>query len=119
MHMGSEETENGRMVDPNPSRAVDLDFPTLGRLVGGEAQNLFDEAEVVNDEIQVLAMDIDWEPAARILDLEAEVPSSPEELIARLNGIGATAYRLARHVRTLVEFRTIHLVRRADAEAGR
>lgn len=116
--MAHETTPDELKVDPNPSHAVDLDYPTLGRLVEAEAQDLDESAELVYEELQTLARDQDWEPAASILDDEAEVPRSPDELIARLNGIGQSAYRLARHVRTLVEFRAIHLARRADSEVG-
>jgi hypothetical protein len=116
--MAQEANHDEPTVDPNPSHAVDLDYPTLGRLVEAEAQDLYESAELVNDELQDLARDQEWEPAANVLDYEAEVPRSPDELIARLNGIGQSAYRLGRHVRTLVEFRAIHLARRADTEAG-
>jgi len=116
--MDEQADNNDPTVDPNPSRPVDLDFPTLGRLVEAEAHDLYENAELVDDELKDWTRDQDWEPAARIMDLESEVGRSPDELIARLNGIGQSAYRLARHVRTLVEFRAIHLAHRAHAEAG-
>ena len=103
---------------PNPSQPVDLDYPTLGRLVETEAEDLYESAETVNDELKQLTRDQDWVPAATIIDHELEVPRSPDELIARLNGIGQSAYRLARHVRTLVEFRALHVARRAETESG-
>jgi hypothetical protein len=105
--------------DPNPSRPVDLDYPTLGRLVGAEAQSLAEAAQAVNNELQAVAGATDWEQAATIADQQDELPRSPDELIANLNGIGADAYRLARHVRTLVEFRSIHLAHQADLDGGR
>lgn len=105
--------------DPNPSRPVDLDYPTLGRLVGAEAQGLAEVAHAVNAELQALAGATDWEQAVTIVDQQDKLPRSPDELIANLNGIGADAYRLARHVRTLVEFRTIHLAHQAELDGGR
>lgn len=115
--MTNKPSAGGQSVGPNPSQSVPLDYPTLGGLMQVEAQDLVDDAGYVNDEIQHLARDQDWEPAARIDEEGAEVPCSPDELIARLNGIGQTAYRLARHVRTLVELRAFHLERRAGVEA--
>jgi len=105
--------------DPNPSRPVDLDYPTLGRLVGAEAHGLADAAQAVNAELQHLAGAADWQEVPATGDQPDEVPRSPDELIVNLNGIGADAYRLARHVRTLVEFRTIHLAHQADLDCGR
>lgn len=90
--------------DPNPSHPVDLDLPTLGRLVRAEAQDLVETAASVNDELQLLSGSTDGEWAGDSLGRKDEVPRSPDEIIASLNGIGAAAYRLARHVRTLVEF---------------
>jgi hypothetical protein len=100
--------------DPNPSRPVDLDFPTLGRLVEAEGSDLHESAARVNVELAHLTRAEDEAPAVATAGEEPEDPCSPEEVIARLNGIGAAAYRLARHVRTLVEFRAIHLARTED-----
>ena len=100
--------------DPSPSRPVDLDFPTLGRLVVAEAQDLAGTAASIDRDLEHLVDVSDVELTGDDSDQGDEMPRSPDELIASLNGIGATAYRLARHVRTLVEFRTIHLARQAD-----
>jgi hypothetical protein len=110
--------QHGPTVDPNPSRTVDLDYPTLGRLVEAEVEDLYESAGAVIDELKDLTRDQDLVPAAAIIDHEVEVPRSPDELIVRLNGIGQSAYRLARHVRTLVEFRALHIARRAETEAA-
>lgn len=99
--------------DPNPSRPVDLDFPTLGRLVEAEGSELHESAGRVNAGLVQLSRAKGGSGAVAAVDGE-EDPCSPEELIARLNGIGAAAYRLARHVRTLVEFQAIHLARTED-----
>jgi hypothetical protein len=113
--------QDGRTADPNPSQPVDLDYPTLDRLVQAEAESLVEQTGYVADEIGSLSLVNDdlAVSAITILDHEAEIPRSVDELVAQLNGIGATAYRLARHVRTLVEFRKVHLEARADREAGR
>jgi hypothetical protein len=113
-----EQADHDPTADPNPSRPVDLDFPTLGRLVEAEARDLYQNAELVNDELKDWTRDQAREPAARTIDSETDIARSPDELIARLNGIGQSAYRLARHMRTLVEFRAIHRAHRADTEAG-
>lgn len=113
--------KNEPTADPDPSQPVDLDYPTLDRLVQAEVDSLVEQAEYVADEIGSLSLANDdrAQSAITILDHEAEIPLSIDELVAQLNGIGATAYRLARHVRTLVEFRKVHLEARADREAGR
>jgi hypothetical protein len=93
--------------DPNPSQPADLDFPTLGRLVRAEAQDLVETAASVNDELQLLSGSTDGEWAGDSLERKDEVPRSPDEIIASINRIGAAAYRVARHVRTLVEFEAL------------
>jgi hypothetical protein len=93
--------------DPNPSHPADLDFPTLGRLVRAEAQDLVETAASVNDELQLLSGSTDGEWPGDSLERKDEVPRSTDEIIASLNGIGAAASRLARHVRTLIEFEAL------------
>jgi hypothetical protein len=53
-----------------------------------------------------------------VLNIEDEIPWSPNELLARLNGIASTAYRLARSVHPLIDARTHYLVARADRDRG-
>jgi len=76
-------------------------------------------AEFVDDELFRLTTDFEEESAVTVLNLEDEVPWSPDEAMAQLNGIAATAYRIARNVRPLIELRTRHLIARADRETGR
>jgi hypothetical protein len=103
---------------PQPAGAVDLDFPTLGRLVDAEAKGLVEQAEYVHEELMDLTTDFEWESATSVLDFDAEIPRSIDELVTLLNGVGSSAYRLARHVRTLVEFRHVHLSARGARETG-
>jgi hypothetical protein len=97
--MAMSDDPSERVVDPKPSRSVDLDLAALGRLVELEGGDLSDGAAWVNQQLVHLWRAEDWLAAGA----EGGEPASTDELIARLNGIGATAYRLARHVRTLDE----------------
>lgn len=105
-----------RTQEPNPSRAVDLDYPTLGRLVESEAQDLVDGAETVNSVLQALVRNAG--SAGESSGAGRVNAHSLDELIAGLNAIGARAYRLARHVRTLVEFREVQLGHQLHIEAS-
>jgi hypothetical protein len=102
---------------PDPTRADD--FPTLAQRVKADVEDLVQSADFVDDELFRLTTDFEEESAVTVLDLEDEVPWSPAELMAQLNGIAATAYRIARNVRPLIELRTRHLIARADRERGR
>lgn len=101
----------------DPTRSDD--FPTLARRVKADVEDLVQSAEVVDDELFRLTTDFEEERAVTVLNLEDEIPWSPDELMAQLNGIAATAYRIARHVHPLIELRTRHLIARADLETGR
>ena len=101
----------------DPTRADD--FPTLAQRVKADVEGLIQSAEVVDDELFRLTTDFEEERAVTVLNLEDEIPWSPDELMAQLNGIAATAYRIARNVHPLIELRTRHLVARADIETGR
>lgn len=94
-------------TDPEPTRPIDLDYPALGRLVESEADSLVDQTGYVREELAAFTTDLE-RPAASP-DTGPDAPRSVEEIVALLNGIGAGAYRLARHVRTLVEFRALHV----------
>lgn len=61
--------------DPNPSHPVDLDLPTLGRLVRAEAQDLVETAASVNDELQLLSGSTDEEWAGDSLGAQGRGPS--------------------------------------------
>ena len=93
-----------------------MDFPALAQQVTGDVEDLLERAESVNDELLRLTTDFDWMSPVTVLNLEDEIPWSPNELLAQLNGIAAIAYRLARSVHPLIETRTRHLIARADSE---
>ena len=93
-----------------------MDFPALAQQVASDVQGLLERAESVNDDLLRLTTDFEWESPVTVLNLEDEIPWSPNELLAQLNGIAATAYRLARSVQPLIEARTRHLIARADRE---
>ena len=92
-------------IDPSPSRTVALDFPTLGRLVETEAKDLLNGAVWAHDEIIDLARGVEW-PQAIDDNASRAAESSTDELIARLHAAGSVSYKLARHVRTMVELRS-------------
>jgi hypothetical protein len=101
--------------DPTPAD----DFPTLAKRVKADVEDLVQSAEFVDDELFLLTTDFEEESAVTVLNLDDEIPWSPDELMAQLNGTAATAYRIARNVHPLIELRTRHLVARADLETGR
>lgn len=104
----------GELQDKDPAT---MDFPALARQVASDAEDLMACTEFVNDDLLRLTTDFETtETAVTVLNIEAEVPWSPSELLAQLNGIAATAYRLARSVHPLIEARTRHLIARADRE---
>lgn len=112
---------NDQPQQPDEAQETDpaaMDFPALARQVASDAEHLLESAELVNDDLAHLTTDFEWEDPATILDFEDEIPWSPNELLAQLNGIAATAYRLARSVHPLIEARTRHLVARAEQERG-
>lgn len=106
-----------RPQQPDPTRADD--FPTLAQSVKADVEDLVQSAEFVDDDLFRLTTDFEEERAVTVLNLEDEIPWSPDELMAQLNGIAATAYRIARNVHPLIERRTQHLIARADRETGR
>lgn len=106
----TEHTNNPR--DPEGRAAVDLDFPTLGRLVETEAKDLADRASLVNDEIGRLTTDYGWGRTEVSPEGGTNGSAFADRLTTEINIIGTNAYRLARHVRTLIEFRDIDLAAR-------
>lgn len=115
-------TVNDQPPQDDPPQQLDRtradDFPTLAQRVKADVEDLLQSAEFVDDELCRLTTDFEEESAVTVLDLEDEVPWSPDELMAQLNGIAATAYRIARNVRPLIELRTRHLIASADRETG-
>lgn len=103
-------------VDVQEADSGPTDFPELARQVASDAEDLVECAEFVNDDLLRLTTDFESESAVTVPNLEDEVPWSPNELLAQLNGIAATAYRLARSVHSLVEARTHYLIARAERE---
>jgi hypothetical protein len=102
--------------EPQETGPASMDFPALAQQVTGDVEELLERAEFVNDDLLRLTTDFEWESPVAVLNLEDEIPLSPNELLAQLNGIAATAYRLARSVHPLIEARTRHLIARADRE---
>jgi hypothetical protein len=103
--------------DPAGRPLGDLDFPTLGRLVETEARDLADRASFVNEEIVRLTTDYEWARTHAGFDGDTTGSAFADRLTAEINSIGANAYRLARHVRTLIEFRDIDLAVRTTSGA--
>ena len=89
-------TPQATPADLHPVRPVELDLPTLGRLVTAEAKALTEQADHVHDEITVLTDDIEADGTI-LAPAGAAGVVSIDELVAQLNGIGSTAYRIARH----------------------
>jgi hypothetical protein len=96
-----------------------MEFPALVQQVVADVEDLVERSKIVVGAVRWLATDHERERSVALGQVTNEVPWSPNELLAQLNGIAYVAYRLARSVRPLIDARARHLSARSDSDGGR